>query len=50
MANAVHASVAVLRSMLEAGGNPNARDEAGEPVILTNWYFGLLPKSGEIAP
>jgi hypothetical protein len=40
MANAVHASAAVLRAMLEAGGNPNARDEFGRPMILMNWYLG----------
>jgi hypothetical protein len=40
MANAVHASAAVLRAMLEAGGNPNARDKFGRPIILMNWYLG----------
>src|SRR6201993_91423 len=40
MANAVHAPAPVLRAMLEAGGNPNARDEFGRPMILTNWYLG----------
>jgi uncharacterized protein len=40
MANAVHSSAPVLRSMLEAGGNPNMRDEFGRPVILMNWYLG----------
>ena len=48
MANAVHASAPVLRAMLEAGGNPNTRDEFGRPVILM-LVFGLLRKSGEIA-
>jgi hypothetical protein len=43
MANAVHASAPVLRSMLEAGGNPNARDEHGRPMILMNWYLGYYP-------
>jgi ankyrin repeat protein len=43
MANAVHASEPVLRAMLEAGGNPNARDEFGEPMILMNWYLGYYP-------
>jgi hypothetical protein len=43
MANAVHASVPVLRAMLEAGGNPNARDEFGRPIILMNWYLGYYP-------
>jgi hypothetical protein len=40
MANAVHSSAPVLRSMLEAGGNANARDEFGRPIILMNWYLG----------
>lgn len=40
MANAVHASAPVLRAMLEAGGNPNTRDEFDRPMILMNWYLG----------
>jgi len=40
LTNAVHASAPVLRAMLEAGGNPNTRDEFGRPVILMNWYLG----------
>ena len=43
MANAVHASALVLRAMLEAGGNPNARNEFGRPMILMNWYLGYYP-------
>ena len=43
MANAVHGSEPVLRAMLEAGGNPNARDEFGEPMIVMNWYLGYYP-------
>ena len=43
MANAVHASAPVLRAMLEAGGNPNTRDEFGRPMILMNWYLGYYP-------
>src|SRR6266516_4685049 len=43
MANAVHASAPVLRAILEAGGNPNARDEFGQPIILMNWYLGYYP-------
>jgi hypothetical protein len=39
MANAVHSSTPVLRAMLEAGGNPNTRDEFGRPMILMNWYL-----------
>jgi hypothetical protein len=40
MASAVHASAPVLRALLEAGGNSNARDEFGRPIILMNWYLG----------
>jgi hypothetical protein len=40
MANAVHSSAPVLRAMLEAGGDPNTRDEFGRPIILMNWYLG----------
>jgi len=40
LANAGHSSAPVLRSMLEAGGNANARDEFGRPMILMNWYLG----------
>ena len=40
MADAGHSSALVLRSMLEAGGNANARDEFGRPMILMNWYLG----------
>ena len=29
--------------MLEAGGNPNARNEFGRPMILMNWYLGYYP-------
>jgi ankyrin repeat protein len=43
MANAVHGSAPVLRAMLEAGGNPNAGNEFGEPMILKNWYLGYYP-------
>ena len=43
MANAVHASAPVLRAMLEAGGNPNTRDEFGRPMILMIWYLGYYP-------
>jgi hypothetical protein len=43
MSNAVHASAPVLRAMLEAGGNPNTRDELGRPMILMNWYLGYYP-------
>src|SRR5437762_6158557 len=48
MAKAGHASASVLRAMLEAGGNPNTRDEHGRPVILTIWDLGYY-KSDERA-
>jgi len=40
LASAVHGSALLLRYMLEAGGDPNARNEFGEPMILMNWYLG----------
>jgi hypothetical protein len=43
MGNAVHGSARLLQSMLDAGGNPNARDEFGRPFILMNWYLGYYP-------
>jgi hypothetical protein len=43
MGNAVHGSVRLLQSMLDAAGNPNARDEFGRPIILMNWYLGYYP-------
>src|SRR5438874_316172 len=43
MFHAVHGSADVLRAMLEAGGNPNARDELGHPMLLMNWYLGYYP-------
>ena len=43
MGNAVHGSARLLESMLEAGGDPNARDEFGQPIILMNWYLGYYP-------
>ncbi len=43
LANAVHGSALLLRYMLEAGGDPNARDEFGQPIILMNWYLSYYP-------
>jgi hypothetical protein len=40
MAEAGHSSASVLRAMLDAGGNPNTRDEFSQPMILMNWYLG----------
>src|SRR6266853_1503083 len=35
--SAVHSSAPVLRAMLEAGGNPNARSEYGWPIIFMHF-------------
>src|SRR5947208_2107373 len=43
MGNAVHGSARLLQSMLDAGGDPNARHEFGWPIILMNWYLGYYP-------
>jgi len=43
MANAGHSSAAVLRAMLDAGGNANTHDEFAQPMILMNWYLGYYP-------
>ena len=40
LGNAVHGSAGLLQSMLDAGGDPNARDEFGRPIILMNCYLG----------
>lgn len=40
MAQAVHGSALLLRTMLDAGGDPNTRNEFGEPIVLKNWYLG----------
>jgi len=37
LANAVHSSAPVLRAMLEAGGNPNVRNEYGWPIIFMHF-------------
>jgi hypothetical protein len=42
MANAAHASAPVLRAMLEAAGNANARNPFGGPMILKTWYLGYF--------
>jgi len=43
MGNAVHGSARLLQSMLDAGGDPNARHEFGWPIMLMNWYLGYYP-------
>ncbi len=37
LASAVHSSAPVLRAMLEAGGNPNVRNEYGWPIIFMHY-------------
>jgi hypothetical protein len=44
MADAVHGSARLLQGMLNAGGDPNASDEFGRPIILMNWYLGYYPR------
>ncbi len=40
LAAAVHGPAGLLRSMLEAGGNPNAHDEFDRPIVMMNWDLG----------
>src|SRR5438874_4990701 len=40
MGNAVHGSARLLRSMLDAGGDPNARNEFGWPIVFMHFKLG----------
>ena len=40
LANAAEASTAVLRVMLDGGGDANGRDADGVPIIFSNWNVG----------
>ncbi len=40
MGNAVHGSALLLRSMLDAGGDPNARNEFGWPIVFMHFKLG----------
>ena len=40
LANAVHGPAAGLRAMLAAGGNPNARNEYGWPIVFMHFKLG----------
>jgi ankyrin repeat protein len=42
MAAAVHGSVLLLRTMLDAGGNPNALDPEGRAIIFANWNLSYF--------
>jgi hypothetical protein len=48
LANAVHGPAAGLRAMLDAGGNPNARNEYGWPIVFMHFKLGYC-KSEERA-
>src|SRR5438477_2965497 len=45
---AVHGSADVLCAMLEAGGNPNASDAYGNPMILMFWYLVYVQNLGMV--
>jgi len=40
MGNAVHGTAAGLQAMLEAGGDPNARNEYGWPIVFMHFKLG----------
>src|SRR5438046_5023752 len=40
MGNAVHGSARLLQSMLDAGGDPNARNEFGWPIVFMHFKLG----------
>jgi hypothetical protein len=40
MGNAVHGSASLLQSMLDAGGNPNARNGYGWPIVFMHYKLG----------
>ena len=40
LANAVHGPAAGLRAMLDAGGDPNARNEHGWPIVFMHFKLG----------
>ena len=44
LAMAAQGSTAVLRAMLDGGGDPNGRDEKGVPIIFSNWDVGGYPE------
>jgi hypothetical protein len=37
LAQSTHGSLALLKAMLDAGGNPNAKDSQGKPIIFGLW-------------
>ena len=37
LAQSTHGSLALLKAMLDAGGNPNAKDSQGKPIIFGIW-------------
>ena len=42
LSRSVSGSVALLQSILDAGGNPNARDPQGRPIVFCNWDLGYF--------
>jgi hypothetical protein len=42
LAQSVSADIGVLRAMLDAGGDPNARDVKGQPIVFDNWFMELF--------
>ena len=42
MAASIHGSALLLRTMLDAGGNPNAPDPQGRAMIFGNWYLAYF--------
>jgi hypothetical protein len=49
MAAAAHGSATLLRAMLDAGGDPNARDAHGWPMILRIWYLARRARATRAA-
>ena len=42
LAQSVSGEVRLLRAMLDAGGNPNARDVKGQPIVFDNWFMNYF--------
>ncbi|PYL75262.1 MAG: hypothetical protein DMF27_12505, partial [Verrucomicrobia bacterium] len=39
LAQSVSADIGVLRAIFDAGGDPNARDVKGQPIVFDNWFM-----------
>src|SRR5437868_1544160 len=42
LAQSVSGDVRLLRAMLDAGGDPNARDVKGQPIVFDNWFMNYF--------